>query len=122
MSALPLAMIVEDDPQLSKIFAISLKSEFTIETITDGEIALARLGQVAPQIIVLDLHLPGKSGASILAYIRSDERLEKAIVILATADARQADALADQADIVLLKPVSPVQLRALASRLRSSVS
>ena len=118
----PLALIVEDDPQLSRIFSVTLKSEFTVETATDGNSALARLAQIVPDIIVLDLHLPGKSGADILAAIRADSRLVKSMVILATADARQAETLADQADIVLLKPVSPVQLRALASRLRSSVS
>ena len=114
----PLALIIEDDPQLSQIFSVTLQSEFTVETITDGNQALARLAQVVPDIIILDLHLPGVAGGDILAHIRADSRLAKSKIILATADARQADTLIDQVDIVLLKPVSPVQLREMASRLR----
>jgi len=70
-----------------------------------------------PQIVVLDLNLPGISGADILAHIRADKRLSKTHVILATADERQAETLTDDADIVLLKPVSPTQLRELALRI-----
>jgi DNA-binding response OmpR family regulator len=52
----PLALIIEDDPQLSQIFSVTLQSEFTVETIADGNQALARLAQVVPDIIILDLH------------------------------------------------------------------
>ena len=114
-------LIIEDDPQLSQIFSVTLQSEFRIETISDGNTALARLAQATPDIVVLDLHLPGTSGKDILTFIRAEPRLEKCRVILATADARQADALSDIADIVLLKPVSPVQLREMAVRLRPAV-
>jgi CheY-like chemotaxis protein len=117
----PLALIIEDDPQLSQIFSVTLQSDFTVETITDGNQALARLAHVVPDIIILDLHLPGVAGDDILAHIRADSRLAKSKIILATADARQADTLIDQVDIVLLKPVSPVQLREMASRLRPVV-
>ena len=113
----PLVLIIEDDPQLSQIFTVTLETQFSVETIIDGNTALGRLDEVVPDIVVLDLHLPGSSGAEVLAKIRGDERLAKVKVILATADARQADLLTNEADIVLLKPVSPVQLRAMATRL-----
>lgn len=112
----PTAFIVEDDPQLSKIFSITLQSEFEVETVTDGNEAMARLMQIAPTLILLDLHLPGASGREILASIRADARLEKTFVILATADERMAEEMQDQADIVLLKPISPAQLRQISSR------
>jgi DNA-binding response OmpR family regulator len=116
----PLALIIEDDPQLSRIFSVTLQSEFEVETITDGEIALSRLTQVIPSIIILDLNLPGRSGKEILTQVRADQRLTQTRVILATADDRQADTLRDKADIVLLKPISPTQLRELAKRLRGT--
>lgn len=114
----PLALIIEDDPQLSQIFTFSLQPHFATEMLTDGQSAMERLAVVSPTVVVLDLHLPGVMGRDILAYIRSEPRLAATQVILATADARQAEFLTDQADIVLLKPVSPVQLREIASRLR----
>lgn len=112
----PLALIIEDDLQLSDIFTIALQPQFETIAIMDGLEASERLGQLVPAIIVLDLNLPGVSGGKLLAQIRNDERLKQTRVLLATADDRQADSLSHKADVVLLKPISPVQLSTLASR------
>ncbi len=112
----PLALIIEDDPTLGEIFALALKPDFETETIVDGNLALMRLDQVVPVLIVLDLHLPGASGFDIFMRIRSDSRLANTHIILSTADDRQAETLRDEADVVLLKPVSPIQLREIAAR------
>lgn len=114
----PLALIVEDDAQISRIFSIALQTDFETEVIGDGSTALERLKHITPKIIILDLNLPGTPGRTILAAIRSDPKLSKTYVILCTADEQQADALNTEADFILLKPVSPTQLRDLASRLR----
>lgn len=113
----PSVLIVEDDPRLNEIIIITLQDNFEIESCKDGNTALEQLKKSVPQIVVLDLNLPGTTGADILAYIRSEERLARTRVIIATADERQAQFLTDDADIVLLKPVSPVQLRELALRI-----
>lgn len=114
----PLAFIVEDDPQLSQIFTLTLSETFETESITDGAQALVRLSEIVPHLVVLDINLPGASGAKILHSIRADERFHATRVILATADSRQANELQDKADIVLLKPISITQLRELANRLK----
>jgi CheY-like chemotaxis protein len=114
----PLALVVEDDPQLSQIFTLTLNQSFKTEAITDGTQALERLSNVVPHLVVLDINLPGASGAKILHVIRADPRLKATRVILATADSRQADELQDKADIVLLKPISIAQLRDFAERLK----
>ena len=114
----PLALIVEDDPDLAMIFANALQdAAFETETIRDGQTALARLANTTPAIVVLDLHLPYISGPDILQQIRADARLAETRVILATADPVMADTLQEEADLVLLKPVSFDQLRDLAMRL-----
>lgn len=118
----PLALIVEDDPKLGEIFSLTLQDEFTTEIIAEGDAALVRLTQVIPVIVVLDLNLPKVSGREILAQIRADERLAKTRVILATADSHQSADLTNDADIIILKPVSPLQLRELASRLKTALS
>ena len=114
----PLALIIEDDPQLNTIMSITLQADFEIETYADGSSGLERLKQTIPKVVVLDLNLPGVPGKEILQNILADERLSKTRIIITTADERQAETLTDAADIVLLKPVSPAQLRELASRLK----
>lgn len=114
----PLAFVVEDDPQLNKIFAISLRKDFEVESCFDGDEALARLGQIVPDVVVLDINLPGASGVEILARIRADARLSATKVIISSANERIAEELEEQADLVLLKPVSPRQLSELALRFK----
>ena len=112
------AMIIEDNEDLAIIFAEALQAAgFDTGIIQDGDTARARLQSCVPNIIILDLHLPYVSGEDILKQIRADERLVKTRVIIATADPRMADMLKDQADLVLLKPISFGQLRDLAARL-----
>lgn len=113
----PLVLIIEDDPTQNQVFSISLKNEFRVETFLDGDTAAARLDEVIPNLVLLDLNLPGKSGQELLAQIRADERLANVPVILTTADEQQADMLNEQADIVLLKPISPSQLKEFSKRL-----
>jgi two-component system cell cycle response regulator DivK len=116
----PLALIIEDNLKLNQIFSLTLQADFEIEEITDGKIALVRLSEVVPDLVILDIHLPHVSGRELLEYIRADNRMEKTRVILTTADERQSEALQNLADIVLLKPISPLQLRELALRLKDS--
>ena len=113
----PLALVIEDDPQLNQIFTLTLFESFEVETISDGPQALDRLTEIIPNVVVLDINLPGVPGDQILRMIRSNSRLHSVKVILATASTHQASDLQDMADIVLLKPISPMQLRELAERL-----
>ncbi len=113
----PLAVIVEDDPQLGKIYSLALQADFETELYSEGTSAIAYLGQVTPNLIILDLHLPGANGQEILSFIHASPHLADSHVILATADNQKADLLEDEAEIVLLKPISPLQLRELSVRL-----
>ena len=113
------ALIIEDDKRLGTIFAQALRAaEFDIELVQDGHIALARLADTNPTVVVLDLHLPHVSGIDILHQIRADKRLASTRIILATADPIMAETLQEEADLVLIKPISFNQLRDLAMRLR----
>ncbi len=113
----PLVLIIEDDLTQNQIFRIALKNDFVVETFTDGDSAAARLDKVIPALVLLDLNLPGKSGRELLTKIRTDKRIANIRIILVTADEQQADILDKDADLVLLKPISPGQLKELALRL-----
>lgn len=112
-------MIIEDDPKLNQIITLTLQTDFDLESCVDGNTAMDLLGNFVPQIVILDLNIPGVSGREILTHIRSDKRLWRTRVIVTTADNRQAEILQNEVDIVLLKPVSPMQLRELALRISS---
>jgi len=116
-----LALIIEDDEDLGDIFAEALRGVgFEVEHIEDGEVAQERLKHGAvPYLILLDMHVPHISGAELLTnIIKKDERFAKTIVILTTADARMGEAYTEQADFVMIKPISFVQLRDLSNRLK----
>jgi DNA-binding response OmpR family regulator len=121
--SIPFALIIEDDYDASLIFAEALQAAgFETEIIRSGETALARLAATTPDAVMLDLHMPHVSGVDIMEQIRADERLAETQVIVATADPRLADTLQDDADLVLIKPISFSQLRDLAARLGSVIS
>jgi CheY-like chemotaxis protein len=117
-SAPPLAMIIEDHEDAATIFANALRGTgFEIEVIQTGDVALKRLAETTPAVVILDLHLPRVSGAEILRQIRASARLAGIYVIVATAYPDMAMGLDAKADQTFLKPVSFVQLQDLALRL-----
>jgi CheY-like chemotaxis protein len=116
---IPLALIIEDDPDLSIIFSEALrKAGYETEVLLDGLIAQERLKLVVPAVVILDMHLPRVSGIELLDQIRADDRLKNVQVVIATADARMGEVMREQADFVLIKPISFTQLRELTARLR----
>ncbi len=114
----PLALIIEDNQDQNLVFTTALnQAGFETESILEGSTAQVRLSEVIPDVVVLDLHIPGVNGEALLRQIRSDKRLTDVRVMLATADASLAKDLQSQADLVLLKPISFAQLSKLANRL-----
>jgi CheY-like chemotaxis protein len=119
----PLALIIEDDATLAALYAEALRQvHFKSVIVSDGAAAMAQVTALAPALIVLDLHLPHVSGDEILHQIRQDKKLAKAHIVVTTADAVGAGAMQDEADLVLIKPISVVQLRDLARRIRSTLA
>ena len=114
----PLAFVIEDDKNLSIAYAEAMESAgYQAEIFRNGTEGLENLKKSVPFLIILDLNLPGVNGVEILKYVRSDNRLAKTRVIVATADDRTAEILHGNADIVLVKPIGFGQLRDLAARL-----
>ncbi len=112
-----LAFVIEDDEDLSGIFSEALKAAgYQVEAYRDGKAAQQRLKESSPEMIILDMHLPGVDGAALLEQIRAEEHLTKTIVLIATADALLGDYYNERADGVLIKPVSFSQLRDLTAR------
>lgn len=117
---IPLALIIEDDPKLGQIFSAALKGvgfETTLDQ--DGTQYRSLLEDRIPSIVLLDVHLPFASGVDILKVIRSDERWKNIPVVLMTADFITAKSLEEQADQVLIKPVSVSRIQEIALKMIS---
>jgi two-component system response regulator len=101
------ALIMEDDPKLGVIFQTALQQAgFETDLDSTGYQFSNKLSSAAPDLIILDIHLPYASGKDILEQIRSDELWANTVVILTTADFILSKSLEKQADYVLIKPVS----------------
>jgi len=113
-----LALVVEDSFHLAELFAHALtEAGFETEIINDGQLAMDRLKEVVPAIVLLDLNLPNVSGETILSYLHTDVRLNQTRTLIATANGTHASQLDESADLVFVKPVAYQQLRELSSRL-----
>ena len=114
---IPIALIAEDSSEQAYIFRKALfMAGYQVEVVNNGLDASARLNEIVPRIVVLDLHLPGMSGEKLLQQIRGDERLKDTKTFLITGDDGLAEKLRDVATITLLKPISFAQLSMLATK------
>ncbi len=112
------ALVVEDNQEINALFTEALQeSGFVTESVIDGQEAGLLLKEFTPQLILLDLHLPYISGAELLAKIRQNPRLKDAVVVVASADGTWSGLINEQADFVMNKPVSYMQLRDLGVRI-----
>ena len=101
-------LIVEDETDLAQILVDYLKRDgFAASAITDGLAAMAELHRAPPDLLLLDLMLPGMDGLSILRELRKTSSLP---VILLTARVEEIDRLIGLelgADDYVCKPYSP---------------
>ena len=117
------AFIIEDDPKLGVIYDTVLKQNgYQTEIIRRGDEALKRLSEVAPHLILLDLHLPYVSGVEILKFIRTTQALAGIQVIVLTADLYLAQSLEEQADYVIVKSFGVSRLRELVAELKAAAT
>ncbi|MHA1731028.1 MAG: response regulator [Promethearchaeota archaeon] len=103
-------LVVEDNPNNLQLFQIILKRlDVEVLTATDGEEALRTIKREKPDLVVLDIQIPGISGLDVLAEIRGTPDLEGILVIAVTAYAMQGDKekiLAAGANHYLSKPIN----------------
>lgn len=110
-------LVVDDEPEVRSMVTWQLEAEgFLVTEAADGEDALRQTERDCPDLLVLDLSLPGKGGLEVLSTLRRTSSLP---VIVLTARRDEADriiALDLGADDYVVKPFSP---RELAARARS---
>ncbi|MCM5558411.1 response regulator [Pleomorphomonas sp. JP5] len=110
-----LILIIEDEPEIAEIIETYFAREgFRVITAGDGPIGLAHHQRLRPDLVVLDIKLPGLDGYEVLAAIR---RRGDTPVIMVTALAEDLDklqALRIGADDYVVKPFNPLEVVARA--------
>lgn len=114
----PFALIIEDDRDIVALFRHVLDlAGYRTEIVLNGKVAAEHLARSTPDIILLDLGLPGMTGTEILAMMRLDERLKKIPVVIITAFPHMVEALPMDPQLVLIKPVNVEQMSILIQRI-----
>ena len=108
-------VIADDDPDIRALVAISVnKAGMSLVAETgDGDAAWDAIREHTPNVVILDVAMPGKSGLEVCELIRADSSLDAVHVLLLSASADQAsidNGLAAGAADYLSKPFSPRKL------------
>ncbi|QPH54476.1 response regulator [Pontivivens ytuae] len=114
-------LIVEDEANIVESLAFLLRREgFEVTTVPDGAEALAEATRLRPDLMILDVMLPNRSGFDVLKALRADAVLARTPVMMLTAKGQARDreqALDLGADVFVTKPFSNAEIVAEARRL-----
>jgi signal transduction histidine kinase len=118
-----LILVVEDEPDMRRFLVSTLSAEYRILQAANGNSGLAMIREHMPDLVLLDLMLPGMDGLDLCSAIKNDEALRKIKVILLTArvdEQSKISALERGADDFITKPFSILEVKTrLANLLKS---
>ena len=107
-------LVVDDDVLTLEILRTILDLEhFEVRTAVDGEAAIAAVAEQIPDVLVLDVMMPGLTGFEVCTLLRSKPETADLPIVLLTArdgDGDRREGLACGADAYLTKPFSPLKL------------
>ncbi|MFN2439714.1 MAG: response regulator [Chitinophagaceae bacterium] len=104
-------LIADDEPDILEILKYNLLKEgYQVITARDGDEAIEKAKQTLPDLIVLDIMMPGKSGVEVCEILRAQPKMKDTLIMFLTAlsdEATQIKGLTTGADDYISKPVSP---------------
>ncbi len=113
-------LIADDEPNVVELVRVTLEDErLRVVAAFDGAAAVAAADEIVPDMLLLDVNMPGLNGFEVCRHLRRDPRFETTPIIMLTAAAQKEDVaagLAAGADHYLTKPFSPVRLLSLVER------
>jgi two-component system phosphate regulon response regulator PhoB len=115
-------LVVEDDENIQQLVGYNLaKAGFHVVYADNGEQALSQIKREKPELIVLDLMLPGLSGFEVCKLVRKDPKTKSLPIVMLTAKSEENDMAAGLdlgADDYITKPFSP---KILISRIKAAL-
>jgi DNA-binding response OmpR family regulator len=107
-------VVVEDDPDLRDVLRESLAREgYEVFSASDGVEGLALIREVCPDLVCLDVMMPGKDGIEVCRELRADSELRAMPILMLTAKGDESDVvlgLGIGADDYMVKPARPKEL------------
>ena len=101
-------LICDDEPSLRELIRISLNGDYEFAEAADGITCLEMARKLRPDLIILDMMLPGRNGIDVLRELRQDTDLaETPVVVLTAQPGTRDDALREGATRVMDKPFDP---------------
>ncbi len=112
-------LIVDDDQEIIDLLKAYLERQapYEIAAAADGITALIEVGRVKPDLLILDIMIPGVDGVEVCRRIKADSSNRTAIIAISGTTERQSQVLEAGADAFMLKPVDMDKLHAEARRL-----
>jgi DNA-binding response OmpR family regulator len=108
------ALIVEDDPDARKVLSLILKLDgYQIHSAAGGQEAMTVLADVVPDVILLDVMMPGMDGYQVCQWIRSNPATRHVAVVMLSGKADPQSVARGRevgADEYLAKPIAPGNL------------
>jgi response regulator RpfG family c-di-GMP phosphodiesterase len=113
-------LLVDDDPGLRTLLRTTFEvADVDVEEAHSADAARRRIRAARPDVIVLDVNMPGMTGLELCAELKTDPETREIPIILLTGSAGGTNAAAKRAgaDAFLRKPFSPLELLSVAERL-----
>jgi len=104
-------LVADDEPDILEIIGYNLAKEgYQVTTAKDGDDALSKAKLVSPDLIILDIMMPKKSGVEVCELLRAKPAFKDTLIIFLTAlsdEGSQVKGLETGADDYVSKPISP---------------
>jgi len=116
MDGLATVLICDDEPPLRELMRIALEPGYVCVEAADGAEALELADRLCPNLVLLDLMLPGLSGYDVIALLRANVELAHIPIVVVSAFTSEADrrgAYNAGAAAFVAKPFDPAALRTL---------
>lgn len=116
MSAMPegTVLVVDDDPVIQRLLRVNFEMEgYQVVVAGDGLGGLERARELRPDVVVLDVMMPGMDGLQVATALKADPGTASIPVLLLSAKAQEADVRAGRAtgaEAYVTKPFDPLQL------------
>lgn len=114
-------LVIEDSASVRRLIEVCLRIlDVTVSSVSDGIEGLEAIRETDPEVVVLDIGLPGLDGWEVLSQIRDNEATThlKVLVLTAHAQPEMADKAAQGgADAFMTKPFRPADLREQVEKL-----
>ncbi len=105
-------MIIDDNEMMREFLIVYFKKEFEVVAMQGALDAVNTLEQIKPEVIVLDLNMPGMSGEEFLTYLKENQQTQSKVIVLSSVEKSltRINCLEKGAADYLTKPFNPKEL------------